>query len=66
MQSSSTTNTLKPFALISTPALTLIFGGVQPIHDLIEMPFRYAVAKAGFGLQALGIPDKQCFASCFH
>jgi hypothetical protein len=39
------------------PALTLIFCGIQPIHDLIKMSFRYGVAKAGFGLQALGILD---------
>jgi len=62
MQSSSTTNTLKPLR----PALTLIFFGIQTIHDLVKMPLRYGVAKAGFGLQALGILDKECFASCFY
>jgi hypothetical protein len=40
--------------------------GIQPVHDLVEMPFRYGIAKAGFGPQALGILDKKCFASRFH
>jgi hypothetical protein len=48
------------------PMLTLVFFKIQLIHDLVEMPFRYGIAKAGFSLQALGILNKECFASCFH
>jgi len=48
-----------------TPLIDL-FKFASPALDLIKMPFRYDVAKAGFGLQTLGILDKECFASSFH
>jgi hypothetical protein len=40
--------------------LLLIFLGIQPIHDLDKMSFRYDIAKAGFGLQAIGSHDMEC------